>query len=52
MFVFLCGYVYLSADGCLGGQRHQITLELASQVVLSCLTWMVATEPGSFARAA
>ena len=55
LFVYICTplciYVYHVCAGALRGQRSNHPLERELETVVSCLMWVLGTEPGSFARA-
>lgn len=44
--VHVCVGVMPETVGILKGQRHQIPVDLKSQVVTSCLAWVLGTELG------
>lgn len=41
-----CAHLLTHAGDCDGSQKHQILRELEVQVVVSCWTWVLGTEPG------
>lgn len=51
MCVFVCRYISISAVACGGYKRASGSLEMGSQVSVSCLMWVLATKYGSLARA-